>query len=154
MYQWQDPDTGTTQFSGKPPAWYRTGENGPRIIVFEKGTIIDDTSIDISDEQRQALRQEALLKAEESSEKAMDMAREAEEMKARINVATSEKSSVVEEQPPEINEAPEAQDVTGLQQGQEIVTEEQMRALISEWEKKTTEQAKQRANALDEKSVE
>jgi len=26
MYQWTDPESGTTQLSGKPPAWYRSVE--------------------------------------------------------------------------------------------------------------------------------
>src|SRR5690554_7481361 len=43
MYQWIDPDTQTTQLSGKPPTWYRSAEGGPRVLVFEKGLMVDDT---------------------------------------------------------------------------------------------------------------
>jgi hypothetical protein len=51
MYQWNDPATGTTQLSGAPPAWYRSGETGPRVFVFERGRLIDDTGVAV-DEQR------------------------------------------------------------------------------------------------------
>jgi len=43
MYQWNDPETGTTQLSGKPPAWYRSVEGGPRVFVFNRGKVVDDT---------------------------------------------------------------------------------------------------------------
>lgn len=60
MYQWQNPATGTTQMSGAPPAWYRSGEAGPRVYVFENNQLVDDTGIAVSDAQRDALRAAAL----------------------------------------------------------------------------------------------
>lgn len=144
MYQWTDPDTGTTQLSGKPPVWYRATTDGPRVIVFENGKIIDDTSISISDDQRESLRQQALLKAEEDRNNAIRKAQEAEEMKARINLGS-------EEQPPPVSEEatteiPE-QPVQAEAQNQDLdeMKAEQMRALITEWEQQMTEQAKQKA---------
>jgi hypothetical protein len=68
MYQWVDPDNGTTQLSGKPPVWYRSGENGPRIFVFDKGRVIDDTAIEVSAAERNRLRQQALRRTVEESE--------------------------------------------------------------------------------------
>ena len=65
MYQWTDPESGTTQLSGKPPAWYRSVEGGPRVFVFNRGKIVDDTGIKISDEQRISLRTKAFINAEE-----------------------------------------------------------------------------------------
>jgi hypothetical protein len=59
MYQWHNPATGTTQLSGTPPAWYRSGDPGPRVYVFENNQLVDDTGITVSDEQRAALRDEA-----------------------------------------------------------------------------------------------
>lgn len=59
MYQWADPQTGVTQLSGSPPAWYRSVEGGPRVFVFKRGAIIDDTAIIIGDEQRIVLRDKA-----------------------------------------------------------------------------------------------
>ena len=52
MYQWQEPDTGTTQLSGKPPAWYRSTAGGPRVFVFDDGRLIDDTAVKVSEEIR------------------------------------------------------------------------------------------------------
>lgn len=43
MYQWTDPSTGRTHFSGRPPHWYRKGD-GPRVLVFEDGRLVDDTA--------------------------------------------------------------------------------------------------------------
>ena len=67
MYQWVDPQTGTTQLSGKPPPWYRSGDRGPRVYVFDNGKVIDDTGIRVSDSERERLRNEALLSAESPS---------------------------------------------------------------------------------------
>ena len=146
MYQWKDPDTGTTQLSGKPPAWYRTGEAGPRIIVFDKGKIIDDTGISISNEMRESLRQEALLNAEESREEAMRMAVQAEEMKARINMTATEDAPLArEEQLDDIEIPGESGNSLDMQPGMDALTEEQMRGLISEWEKQVTEEARKKA---------
>ena len=65
MYQWVEPDTGTTQLSGKPPVWYRSGHAGPRVLVFDNGRLIDDTAIKVQAEVRNRLRQEALAIARE-----------------------------------------------------------------------------------------
>jgi hypothetical protein len=59
MYQWVDPRTRHTQMSGVPPAWYRSGQPGPRVFVFENGQIIDDTLVAVSEDKRQALREQA-----------------------------------------------------------------------------------------------
>lgn len=63
MYQWVDPQSGHTQMAGAPPAWYRSGQPGPRVFVFENGQIIDDTRVAVSEEQRQALREQAFKNA-------------------------------------------------------------------------------------------
>ena len=68
MYQWIDPNTGTTQLSGKPPSWYRGTQKGPRIYVIEKGRVIDDTGIKLVDEERRRLREEAFSLATQESE--------------------------------------------------------------------------------------
>jgi hypothetical protein len=60
MYQWTNPETGTVQLAGAPPAWYRGAEPGPRVLVFDHGELIDDTAVPVSDEQRLALRSAAL----------------------------------------------------------------------------------------------
>ena len=45
MFQWTHPAMGTVQLSGKPPAWYRGNEPGPRVFVFDNGELIDDTAV-------------------------------------------------------------------------------------------------------------
>ncbi|MCC7412687.1 MAG: hypothetical protein IT495_13810 [Gammaproteobacteria bacterium] len=64
MYQWIDARTGTTQMSGRPPAWYRTERPGPRVFVFENGQIIDDTARTVETDERAALRAQALRSAD------------------------------------------------------------------------------------------
>ena len=59
MYRWTNPDTGTAQLAGAPPAWYRAAHGGPRVLVFERGQLIDDTSIQVSEVQRESLRSDA-----------------------------------------------------------------------------------------------
>src|SRR3989338_5890885 len=82
MYQWLDPDSGTTQLSGKPPAWYRSDSSGPRIFVFENGKVIDDTGLSVSEPERDRLRQQAFLQAEEDKSAARDKLMEAKRLEA------------------------------------------------------------------------
>ncbi|MDZ7734825.1 MAG: hypothetical protein U5P41_00710 [Gammaproteobacteria bacterium] len=49
MYQWVDPVSGRTQLSGTPPAWYRSGDDAPRVFVFEKGQLVDDTGVTVEE---------------------------------------------------------------------------------------------------------
>jgi hypothetical protein len=148
MYQWTDPETGTTQLSGKPPAWYRSTDNGPRVIVFEKGRIIDDTSINISESAREELRRQALAKAAEDREKAMQMALQAEQLKLKIGEQSQEEPLVSAAEKKEIalpdNTMPEpAAEQSDMPLDNEL-TEDNLRALISEWEKLKTEESKQK----------
>ncbi len=59
MYQWTSPDSGNVQLSGTPPAWYRSLNPGPRVLVFEHGDLIDDTAVEVADAERTALRERA-----------------------------------------------------------------------------------------------
>ncbi len=101
MYQWRDPKTGTTQLSGKPPSWYRTDEKGPRVIVFDKGKIIDDTAIPLDRGQRRALRRQAMLSAEEDIESAKAKAIEAETIKSAIGNGSRDLNEGKKTPPPE-----------------------------------------------------
>lgn len=148
MYQWTDPDTGTTQLSGKPPAWYRSAENGPRVIVFEKGKVIDDTGITVSDQTREELRRQALARAVEDKEKARQMAVEAQELKSRLDTQSSE--GYVEpvssreretELPDTAARTPEPVPDQAEQPVYKELTEDDLRALISEWEQQKTQQS-------------
>lgn len=68
MYQWVDPATGSVQMSGTPPTWYRSARGGPRVQVFDGGNVVDDTSIALTDDQNQALRDEAFRQFDESNQ--------------------------------------------------------------------------------------
>lgn len=63
LYQWNDPRTGTTHLSGHPPAWYRKAGVDPmalpRVLVFDDGTLIDDTHRLVLRETPSALRANA-----------------------------------------------------------------------------------------------
>lgn len=63
LYQWQDKASGRTQFSGQAPGWYRGTLPGPRVFVYARGVLVDDTAVAVSEELRQALRAEALAEA-------------------------------------------------------------------------------------------
>jgi hypothetical protein len=63
MYQWLDPQSRTTQLSGKPPAWYRLDSAGPRVFVFDEGRLVDDTARPLAADAARALRQEAFARA-------------------------------------------------------------------------------------------
>lgn len=60
MYQWTDPDSGRTHLSGHAPPWYRGAGDGPRVFVFERGRLVDDTARQVSPETRRQLREQAL----------------------------------------------------------------------------------------------
>ena len=149
MYQWVDPASGTTQLSGTPPTWYRSAEGGPRTFVIEKGQIIDDTAIKISDEQRNLLRQRAYLKVEEDRTAAAQKALEAEKLKAAFAIEPDEKitmeqqgdtsEEVVEEADKVATEVDEA---TESKEDADEQTAEEMRAKIEDWENKLTDEAK------------
>jgi hypothetical protein len=66
MYQWVNPQTGRTQMSGKPPAWYRSDKPGPRVFVFENGRLVDDTARAVGLEERAALRATAFAPGPDS----------------------------------------------------------------------------------------
>lgn len=145
MYQWTDPESGSTQLSGSPPMWYRSAEGGPRVFVFEKSKVIDDTGIAVSDEQREHLRQLAFLRAEVDKAGARDKLLKAKTMNAALlqkrkmeEAEQQEQEPVEEEVPIELPElASEKPPVS-----EEISTQEQMRKVIEAWEKVKTEQAK------------
>ena len=147
MYQWVDPDTGTTQMSGKPPIWYRSSEGGPRIFVIENGQVIDDTSINISDEERKFLRQQAFIKVEEDKEEAEKKVMKAEQLKAALD---DETQGINEDDPvldllDEIEaeaDMPEEPVLSDDQQALDDKTAEELRAKITEWETTRTQEAK------------
>ncbi len=155
MYQWTEPGVETTQLSGKPPPWYRSVDGGPRVFVFDKGRLIDDTAVEVSDEIRQRMRQEAFILVEEDRQKAQEKIAKAQEMKNKFKKKKSddieesgrneeeEKASAVElitdALLPEKDQEEKKNDKDGITDK----SLDELRAMIVEWEKAQTENAKQ-----------
>jgi hypothetical protein len=70
VYEWRDPDSGNVYMSGSPPAWYRAGTSGPRVLVFDAGRLVDDTGQAASEEEARQLREAALEEARRRQEEA------------------------------------------------------------------------------------
>ncbi len=90
MYQWVDAGSGNVRLSGEPPPWYRSGERGPRVLVFEDGRLVDDTAINLPPEQRKAYREAAFLE--------IDLRREQDAVKKLERAALREARRREEEQ--------------------------------------------------------
>jgi hypothetical protein len=152
MYQWTEPGVETTQLSGKPPAWYRSVAGGPRIFVFDKGRLIDDTAVEVTDELRQRMRQQAFVLAEEDRQKANEKMVKAQELKQIYKKTGEDKSkqtrfenseekgldeeAIAEALFPEENRQEEQDDISNK-------SLDELRAMISDWEAVQTESAKQ-----------
>lgn len=152
MYQWVEPDVETTQLSGKPPAWYRSTAGGPRVFVFENGRLIDDTAVQVSDDVRQRMREEAFVLAEEDRKKAQEkIARSREAEKKRKQQL--EEEDVEDSQFAEVEEESTLELLTDALFPKEEEKEEEesisandldeLRSMIADWEARQTESAKQ-----------
>jgi hypothetical protein len=151
MYQWADPESGTTQLSGKPPAWYRSAEGGPRVFVFNRGKIVDDTGIEVSDEQRISLRTKAFVEAEQDRSAAQQKLLEVAKLKAAMerNSQKMPEEEMSEEDEPQLDlgdvmvmEEPDDAELIESDMSEEEQAIEKMMALIAEWEDKRTEEAR------------
>jgi len=165
MYQWTDPESGTTQLSGKPPAWYRSVEGGPRVFVFNRGKIVDDTGIKISDEQRISLRTKAFINAEEDRIAAQQKATEAAKLKAAMENKSeeiTEENIDVKALPDESQfnleevmamEKPDDEELMEAEISGEEESIEKMKALIEEWVKESDDKRTEEAKALLQQGV-
>ena len=153
MYQWADPESGTTQLSGKPPAWYRSSEGGPRVFVFNWGKVIDDTGIKVSDEQRISLRTRAFVSAEEDRIAAQEKAVEAAKLKAAMERSSEEITEGIDDEVLADDSEMDSREAMAMETpDDEVLTEkdisedeesvEKLKALISEWENMRTEEAR------------
>ena len=144
MYQWTEPDTGTTQLSGKPPAWYRSINDGPRVFVFENGRLIDDTAVEVSDDVRVKMRQQAFILAEEDRQKAHEKLEKANELKAKYKPEPETKKTTIVEEENIISDDFEDYEQRQIESDaeQEDIDVDKLRELISEWEKEQTESAR------------
>ena len=148
MYQWLDADTGSTQLSGKPPVWYRGTVSGPRVFVFDNGRLIDDTDIDVDDEVRKQLRQKAFILVEEDKQEAKEKIAKSLELKQKYvkeEPRKPDKTKAVDfEEIPSViltEDEPVIDEVAANDQ-EEVSVEDELRKLISDWDKAKTEDAK------------
>ncbi len=152
MYQWVEPDTGTTQLSGKPPAWYRSDATGPRVLVFENGRLIDDTAVAVDDDVRFSMRQQALIQAESDQAAAKDKLARSNKLKQQYEqeeVETLDAEPIAEEDSSDAKiEAflAEMRKLTGLSADaseeaelQEQAEKERLRGLVSDWDDQFSE---------------
>jgi hypothetical protein len=142
MYQWTDPNSGSTQLSGIPPMWYRSAEGGPRIFVFDNSKVVDDTNIKVSDEEREHLRQQAFLRAEKDRESAKEKLLNAKTLNATLMQKSKMEEKDKEEEVADAEEVPIEIPEAKPPEPAEATTMDQMRKIIEEWEKVKTEQAR------------
>ena len=112
MYQWQDPHSKSVQFSGVPPAWYRSPGGGPRVRVYDGGKLVDDTSIRLSEEDSASMREiafralqeerqlEAINRLERAARREQERKEQAEREALRAEAASEQ--SDTSEAPPEV----------------------------------------------------
>ena len=154
MYQWIEPGAETTQLSGKPPVWYRSAAGGPRVFVFDNGRLIDDTAVEVSDGARQRMRQQAFILVEEDRQKAKEKIAKAQELKQKYKKAEPDKSRESSHDDIEemdsvdelITEALFSEENQGDEQEKDSIADksiDELRAMITDWEKSQTESAKQ-----------
>jgi len=154
MYQWTEPGVETTQLSGKPPAWYRSTAGGPRVFVFDNGRLIDDTAVNVSDEVRQRMREEAYMLVDEDRQKAREKVVKAKEARRKLskdeqesNEEASREEKVQQESTIElITEALFPKEKKEEQNNEANLAEQsidELKAIITDWEKSRTLEAKQ-----------
>jgi hypothetical protein len=149
MYQWVEPGSETTQLSGKPPSWYRSAAGGPRVFVFDKGRLVDDTAIEVDDDVRHSMRQQAFMEAEEDRQIAKEKIAKAQELKNKYKKVEPEKTvPVIEDTDDSVMDEDffSEETIEADQDDDSIINEEKMdnlRQIIADWEKAQTESAKQ-----------
>ena len=142
MYQWVDASSGNVRLSGEPPSWYRNGEHGPRVLVFEDGRLVDDTAIALSPEQQRAYREAAFLEVDLRREKdavkkleraALREARRREEAQRQLSAEMSSQSKA-EEKSAAKTEAPQTATLPSSPGELDGSMVDQLKALISAWD--------------------
>jgi hypothetical protein len=137
MYQWQDPHSKSVQFSGVPPAWYRSPGAGPRVRVYDAGQLVDDTYIRLSPEDDKNMREIAFRALEEEQQlqaiKRLERAARREDSRREqarreaLKAQASSEGSDTSEAPPEV--LPENLDP-------EMV--ERLKAIISQYDRNSS----------------
>ncbi|MGK0298958.1 MAG: hypothetical protein ACI9XC_002583 [Gammaproteobacteria bacterium] len=146
MYQWIDPDTSTTQLSGKPPHWYRSAESGPRVVVYDNGRVIDDTGIELSPEENDRQRQQALIIVERDRTAAKEKLASALRQKAVFDTESDNEEEVV---PVNLRPMPEEVLLEELVEEEADIanTAQKMKELLEQFETLKTQNAKELVEA-------
>ena len=134
MYQWVDPGTGTTHWSGRPPAWYRGSQRGPRVLVFDGGRLIDDTARRVPDAERDVLRTQAFAPDPEAATPTADAPAEGVDAEPPFPIDAAGPNAAPVEDPKIGAEVPLP--------GVDHATIERLKAIIGEWDRRQTEEAK------------
>lgn len=161
IYQWVNPSTGSTQLSGKAPAWYRSDMGGPRVLVFENNVLVDDTGVAVDEDQRIQLRAKAL--SSESGKKSLTTEQAVATLEDQIQAIldSSAMNEYLKNPPAQTDQAiaPEVPSSKGSTEQKDkdasksMATEspdervERLKALISAWDKNKTEEAKSLLNS-------
>lgn len=150
MYQWTDPGNGKTHLSGTPPAWYRSSDDdGPRVFVLDKGQLIDDTGVEVTDEDRRRLRQEAVIAAAENQDAARLQAEEAAMLGEQRHDNSNAKPP--ELMLPEISDNAETGGVADSQADEMQLSAEELdalRDLVADWEARNESINQQQVQSL------
>jgi hypothetical protein len=137
MYQWQDPNSKSIQFSGVPPAWYRGPDGGPRVRVYEGGKLIDDTYVLLSAENDRDMRDMAFRALQEEQQleaiKRLERAARREESRRQQAQRDALKSQAKAEQP---NTTAAPPDVLPESLDPEMV--DRLKAIIAEYDRADT----------------
>lgn len=144
MYQWLDVGSGNVRLSGEPPSWYRSGDRGPRVLVFENGHLIDDTAVILAPERNKALREAAFFEVDLRREQdAVNKLERAALREARRREETERQLSAQSQSQPDA----EAESAAADQKSQAAASPpaaldsgmvEQLKALISAWDKQNS----------------
>ena len=133
MYHWVNPRTGTTQLSGAPPSWYRSGREAPRVFVFEQGRLVDDTAVPVTARRRRELR-DAAFQAVTDRERLKALQR-LKQVAKEEDKAETPRSAQRSDRPTEV---PSAQE-----------TIDQLKAIITRWDQRRAESTGDEPAALD-----
>lgn len=149
MYQWIESGSGIVRLSGDPPPWYRNGAPSPRTLVFDNGRLVDDTAIPLSSDQEEALRSAAFREVDLKQEQ--DAVRKLERAALREARRREESEAPAETSPDASTSTGAAEPSTGTRAEFGIPAEigdldaqtvEQMKSLLSEWDKQQAENGK------------
>ena len=143
MYQWVDAGSGNVRLSGEPPSWYRNGEHGPRVLVFEEGRLVDDTAVALPPEQQKAYREAAFLEVDLRREKdavkkleraALREARRREEAQRQLSAELNPQSEAEDKSAKE-SKSPKTATLPSSPEEIDGSMVDQLKALISAWDR-------------------